>query len=69
MLRPQQLLLESAAEGEFKVVEQQVLGHYCRVLFECGNLQLEASIGEPLEGMRARVKVAPHGLVLFDALP
>lgn len=69
MLRPQQLLLESAAEGELKVVEQQFLGHHCRVLFECGDLQLEASIGEPLEGMRARIKVAPHGLVLFDPLP
>ena len=51
------------------MVEQQFLGHHCRVLFECGDLQLEASIGEPLEGMRARIKVAPHGLVLFDPLP
>ena len=69
MLRPQQLLLESAADGELKVVEQQFLGHHCRVLFECGDLQLEASIGEPLEGMRARIKVAPHVLVLFAPLP
>ncbi|EKP0304500.1 ABC transporter ATP-binding protein [Aeromonas veronii] len=69
MLRPQQLLLESAADGELKVVDQQFLGHHCRVLFECGALQLEASIGEPLEGMRARIKVAPHGLVLFAPLP
>ena len=69
MLRPQQLLVESAADGELKVVEQQFLGHHCRVLFGCGDLQLEASIGEPLDGMRARIKVAPHGLVLFDPLP
>ncbi|MGL6588160.1 ABC transporter ATP-binding protein [Aeromonas hydrophila] len=69
MLRPQQLLLESAADGELKVVEQQFLGHHCRVLFESGELRLEASIGEPLEGARARVRVTPHALVLFDPLP
>jgi iron(III) transport system ATP-binding protein len=32
--------------------EQQFLGHHCRVLVECGGQQLEASIGEPLEGER-----------------
>ncbi|MGL4250309.1 MAG: ABC transporter ATP-binding protein [Aeromonas sp.] len=69
MLRPQQLQLESAVDGELKVVDQQFLGHHCRVLFECGDMQLEASIGEPLEEMRARIKVAPHGLVLFERLP
>ncbi|WP_429044887.1 ABC transporter ATP-binding protein [Aeromonas hydrophila] len=69
MLRPQQLLLESAADGELKVVEQQFLGHHCRVLFESSELRLEASIGEPLEGARARVRVTPHALVLFDPLP
>jgi len=29
---------------------------------------LEASIGEPLEGERARVTVAPHALVLFEQM-
>ncbi|MGY3916694.1 ABC transporter ATP-binding protein [Aeromonas australiensis] len=69
MLRPRQLQLEGAADGALKVVEQQFLGHHCRVLCECGDQQLEASIGEPLEGMRARIRVAPHPLVLFDLLP
>ena len=66
MLRPQQLLLEAVVDGELTVLEQQFLGHHCRVLFECGDQRLEASIGEPLGGDRARVKVAPHGLVLFE---
>jgi iron(III) transport system ATP-binding protein len=66
MLRPQQLLLEAVVDGELTVLEQQFLGHHCRVLFECGGQRLEASIGEPLGGDRARVKVAPHGLVLFE---
>lgn len=65
MLRPQQLVLTTAAEGELRVREQQFLGHHCRVLVECGDQLLEASIGEPLEGERARVTVAPHALVLF----
>lgn len=66
MLRPQQLLLEAVVDGELTVLEQQFLGHHCRVLFECGGQRLEASIGEPLGGDRARVKVDPHGLVLFE---
>ncbi|MCE9934181.1 ABC transporter ATP-binding protein [Aeromonas salmonicida] len=66
MLRPQQLLLEAVVDGELTVLEQQFLGHHCRVLFECGGQRLEASIGEPLGGELARVKVAPHGLVLFE---
>ena len=65
MLRPQQLALTAADDGELRVREQQFLGHHCRVLVECGGQQLEASIGEPLEG-GARVTVAPHALVLFD---
>jgi len=69
MLRPQQLALTAADDGELRVREQQFLGHHCRVLVECGGQQLEASIGEPLEGERARVTVAPHALVLFDPLP
>ena len=69
MLRPQQLALTTAADGELTVREQQFLGHHCRVLVECAGQQLEASIGEPLEGERARVGVAPHSLVLFDPLP
>lgn len=66
MLRPQQLLLEAVVDGELTVLEQHFLGHHCRVLFECGGQRLEASIGEPLGGDRARVKVVPHGLVLFE---
>jgi len=69
MLRPQQLALTTAADGELTVREQQFLGHHCRVLVECAGQPLEASIGEPLEGERARVAVAPHSLVLFDPLP
>ncbi len=69
MLRPQQLALTAADDGELRVREQQFLGHHCRVLVECGGQQLEASIGEPLEGGSARVTVAPHALVLFDPLP
>ncbi|MGL5038785.1 MAG: ABC transporter ATP-binding protein, partial [Aeromonas sp.] len=42
--------------------------HHCKVVVGCGELQLEASIGEPLEHNRARVKIAPHGLVLFDPI-
>ena len=39
-----------------------------RVLVECADQVLEASIGEPLEGERARVTVAPHALVLFEQM-
>lgn len=66
MLRPQQLVLTAAADGELRVLEQQFLGHHCRVLVECAGQRLEASIGEPLAGALARVEVAPHTLVLFD---
>ncbi|MGS3140174.1 ABC transporter ATP-binding protein [Aeromonas sanarellii] len=69
MLRPQQLVLTVAADGELEVREQHFLGHHCRVLVDCAGQSLEASIGEPLEGKRARVTVAPHALVLFDPLP
>ncbi|MFM5842812.1 ABC transporter ATP-binding protein [Aeromonas sanarellii] len=69
MLRPQQLVLTAAADGELEVREQHFLGHHCRVLVDCAGQSLEASIGEPLEGKRARVTVAPHALVLFDPLP
>lgn len=68
MLRPQQLMLTAVAEGGLAVREQQFLGHHCRVLLACEEQLLEASIGEPLEGERARVTVAPHALVLFDSL-
>jgi iron(III) transport system ATP-binding protein len=69
MLRPQQLALAAAADGDLLVREQQFLGHHCRVLVECAGQVLEASIGEPLEGERARVTVAPHTLVLFEQMP
>ncbi|MGL4717390.1 MAG: ABC transporter ATP-binding protein [Aeromonas sp.] len=69
MLRPQQLQLEATNGGELLIIEQQFLGHHCRVLFECAGQRLEASIGEPLLGVRARVNVTPHALVLFDPLP
>ena len=69
MLRPQQLVLTAAADGDLLVREQQFLGHHCRVLAECAGQVLEASIGEPLEGERARVTVAPHALVLFEQMP
>ena len=69
MLRPQQLALVAAADGDLLVREQQFLGHHCRVLVECAGQVLEASIGEPLEGERARVTVAPHALVLFEQMP
>ena len=68
MLRPQQLALAAAADGDLLVREQQFLGHHCRVLVECAGQVLEASIGEPLEGERARVTVAPHALVLFEQM-
>ncbi|MGL5302718.1 MAG: ABC transporter ATP-binding protein [Aeromonas sp.] len=68
MLRPRQLVLEGASDGALIVQEQQFLGHHCKVVVGCGELQLEASIGEPLEHNRARVKIAPHGLVLFDPI-
>lgn len=67
MLRPQQLVLTAAEDGELRVREQQFLGHHCRVQVECAGQVLEASIGEPLEGARARVEVAPHALVLFSS--
>ncbi|MND53463.1 Spermidine/putrescine import ATP-binding protein PotA [compost metagenome] len=69
MLRPQQLVLTAATDGDLLVREQQFLGHHCRVLVECAGQVLEASIGEPLEGERARVTVAPHALVLFEQMP
>ncbi len=68
MLRPQQLALAAVADGDLLVREQQFLGHHCRVLVECAGQVLEASIGEPLEGERARVTVAPHALVLFEQM-
>ncbi|PJG58093.1 ABC transporter ATP-binding protein [Aeromonas cavernicola] len=69
MLRPQQLQLEHVQEGGWEVLEQQFLGHHCRVVFTCAGQRIEASIGEPLAGKRARVTVAAHALVLFEPLP
>ena len=69
MLRPQQLALTAAVEGGLVIREQQFLGHHCRVLLACGEQLLESSTGEPVEGERVRVTVAPHTLVLFDSLP
>ncbi|MNQ77403.1 Spermidine/putrescine import ATP-binding protein PotA [compost metagenome] len=67
MIRPQQLVLTAAEDGDLRVREQQFLGHHCRVQVECAGQVLEASIGEPLEGTRARVEVSPHALVLFSS--
>ncbi|MFM4703155.1 ABC transporter ATP-binding protein [Aeromonas bivalvium] len=68
MLRPQQLQLSGDEAGPLTLVEQQFLGHHCRVQLACGTLTLEASISEPLTRGRARVQVEPHPLVLFDPL-
>ena len=68
MLRPQQLQLSGDETGPLTLVEQQFLGHHCRVQLACGPLILEASISEPLTRGRARVQVEPHPLVLFDPL-
>ncbi|MFM4943547.1 ABC transporter ATP-binding protein [Aeromonas bivalvium] len=68
MLRPQQLQLSGDETGPLTLVEQQFLGHHCRVQLACDGLILEASISEPLTQGRARVQVAPHPLVLFDPL-
>ncbi|MGB6187943.1 MAG: ABC transporter ATP-binding protein [Aeromonas molluscorum] len=66
MLRPQQLQLIGDDQGPLTLMEQQFLGHHCRVQLACGELTLEASINEPLTHARARVQVEPHALVLFD---
>ncbi|MGE6108039.1 ABC transporter ATP-binding protein [Aeromonas sobria] len=68
MLRPQQLQLSGDEAGPLTLVEQQFLGHHCRVQLACGAQLLEASISEPLTRGRARVQVEPHPLVLFDPL-
>ncbi|MGL5949012.1 MAG: ABC transporter ATP-binding protein [Aeromonas sp.] len=72
MLRPQQFVLKEVASGgaaDVTIVEQQFLGHHCRVVFEGQGLRLEASVGEPIVGGRASVHIAAHHLVLFPPRP
>ncbi|OXY83569.1 ABC transporter ATP-binding protein [Oceanimonas doudoroffii] len=66
LLRPRQLLLSEAEQGNGRVLEQQFLGAHTRCLVECQGLTLEVSINEPLPAVaNVQVTVAPHALTFF----
>ncbi|MBR9858500.1 MAG: ABC transporter ATP-binding protein [Gammaproteobacteria bacterium] len=66
MLRPRQIQLSLAEQGNGRVLEQQFLGTHTRCVVECQSLQLEVSINEPLPAVsQVSVQVLPHALTFF----
>ncbi|PSJ39198.1 ABC transporter [Zobellella taiwanensis] len=66
LLRPRQIQLSLAEQGNGRVLEQQFLGAHTRCLVECQGLRLEVSINEPLPAVsQVSVGVAPHALTFF----
>lgn len=66
LLRPRQIQLEEAEQGNGRVLEQQFLGAHTRCLVECQGLLLEVSVNEPLPAVsQVQVSITPHALTFF----
>lgn len=66
LLRPRQIQLSLAEQGNGRVLEQQFLGSHTRCLVECQGVRLEVSINEPLPAVsQVNVSVTPHALTFF----